>query len=388
MSVIFGIALAFSLIYCASLLVYVIGLRYPFRPKNVNRPFVSVVIAAKNEEKQMDRLLASLAEQDYPADRYEIIIVDNESEDRTLEVLNEAARTNPKLQVLSTRGIATDLTHKKAAMNIGIEHAKGEIILTSDADGEVGPGWISAMAGCFDDEVGMVAGFCGFQYDQRLFYRLQALDFLMLTTAEQATLNLGLAWGCAGDNLAFRKSIFQSVGGYDDLRDRIGGDDSLFMQIVRRKARSKIVFAVDPRTITTTRPVTSIAGFIRQRARWATDANYMVHLNIPFFTVIVSTFIANLAPIGYFIGWLTGIVGIAPLGILIALKLIGEGVVAWRGTQLFRQTELRRVFILWFLFQPLYVALMGILSFWGNRMDWNRKRTPLDMMKQDEHQPD
>lgn len=388
MNIIFWITLTFSLIYFTSLVIYVIGLKYPFRPKNVNRPFVSVVIAAKNEEKQLPGLLASLAEQDYPADRYEIIIIDNESEDKSLAILKEAERKNPNLKILSTHGIVSDFTLKKAAMNLGIENANGEIILTTDADCKLQSGWISSMAGCFDVEVGMVAGYGRFQYNRRIFHRLQALDYLMLMTAECATLNLNLVWGCAGNCLAFRKSLFRDVGGYKDIRDRIGGDDSLFMQIIKKKSSSKIVFNFDPSAVVRTQPVDTLFDLIRQRARWAADANYMVHLNIPFFVVIVSTFIANLAPIGYLIGWLTGIVGIAPLGILVALKLIGESCVAWRGTRLFRQTELCRVFIPWFLVQPFYVAVMGILSFWGNRMDWNRKRTPLDLMKQDEHQSD
>ena len=386
MNIIFGIALTFSLIYFVSLLVYIYGLEFPFQPKNVNRPFVSVVIAAKNEEKQLPGLLASLSKQDYPADCYEIIIVDNESEDESLAILKEAERKNPNLKILSTHGIVSDFTFKKAAMNLGIENARGEIILTTDADCELHSGWISSMARSFDKEVGLTAGYCGFRYNHRIFHRLQALDYLMLMTAECATLNLNLIWGCAGNSLAFRKSLFREVGGYKDIRERIGGDDSLFMQIVNRKSSARIVFDSNPLSIVQTQPVDTISGFIRQRARWAADANYMFHLNIPFFIVIVSTFIANLAPIGYFIGWLAGIVGVAPLGILIVLKLVGEVTVAWRGTRLFRQTELRRVFVPWFLLQPFYVVLMGILSFWGNRMDWNRKRSPLDLMKQDENQ--
>jgi len=381
LNIVFWIALAFSSIYFVSLIIYVIGLRYPFHPKNTNRPFVSVVIAAKNEEKQLPGLLASLAEQDYPADRYEIIIVDNESEDKSLVILKEAEQKNPNLKILSTRGIVSDFIFKKAAMNLGIENAKGEIILTTDADCELQSGWISSMASCFDEEVGVTAGYSRFRYNHRIFHRLQALDYLNLMTAECATLNLNLVWGCAGNCLAFRKSLFREVGGYKDIRDRIGGDDSLFMQIIKKKSSLKIVFNSDSRVVVQTQPVDTFFGLIRQRARWAADANYMIHLNIPFFVVIVSTFIANLAPIGYLIGWQTGIVGIVPLGILVALKLIGEGLVTWHGTRLFRQTELCRVFIPWFLFQPFYVVLMGILSFWGNRMDWNRKRTPLDLMK-------
>lgn len=385
MNFVFWFAVGFSLVYLSSLILYGIGLRRPYRPKCINRPFVSVVIAIKNEEERVPILLKCLAEQDYPKELYEIIVVDNESEDRTLELLIEASSRIVNLRVYSTKDVHSEYRNKKAAMDLGIAHSKGEIILTTDADCEMGPGWISATAEFFDENVGMVAGFCSFQYGKAPFFKLQALDYLMLMVAEQGTLNLGLVWGCAGNNMAFRRSLFYQVGGYRNIRDQLGGDDSLFMQIVNRKADQRIVFASDPRSWVETKPVGTLAGVIRQRARWAADAKYMVHLNIPFFIVIVSTFISNLMPICYFFTWILGLTNIIPFLILTGLKLVGEGFVAWRGTRVYQRKNLRRDFLQWFVLQMPYVALMGILSFWGNRMTWNRKRMPLGLMENDKH---
>ncbi len=369
----FWISFIFSIIYFISLLIYWVGLYRPVKPQSSGKPKVSVVIAVRNEVKRLPKLLECLKTQNYPRDLYEVIIIDNDSDDGTYETLQEHSKDFYNLKVLTTKGEKSDYKNKKAALNLGIESAKGEIILTTDADCLMGSKWISTTIGYFSNEIGMVAGFAGVIYDRSLFTKLQALDFLQLMAADQGTLNLGITWACSGQNLAFRKSLFQKVGGYKEVIDRVGGDDSLFMQVVKKKTRTKIVFASDSKAWVENEPVNNFLTFVRQRIRWASEANYMHKLNVPFFTVVLSTFITNLVPIIYLLLLFWGVSVLKPLLFFLGLKLLGEGILFFKATDVYNRRDIRRTFILWFILQIPYVVFMGILSFWGNCMKWGNK---------------
>lgn len=369
----FWISLVFSTIYFISLLIYWIGLYRSAKPQSSSKPKVSVVVAARNEIKRLPKLLECLKTQDYPSDLYEVIIIDNESDDGTYETLQGYSKDFSGLKVLITKGRKSDYKDKKAALNLGIESAQGEIILTTDADCLMGPEWVSTVVGYFSDEVGEVVGFSGVMYGKSMFERLQAVDFLQLMAADQGTLNLGIAWACSGQNLAFRKSLFKKVGGYKEIIDRVGGDDSLFMQVIKKRTKTKIVFASDSKAWVENEPVNNFLTFVRQRIRWASEANYMHKLNVPFFTVVLSTFITNLVPIIYLLLLFLGVSVLKPLLFFLGLKLLGEGILFFKATDIYNRGDLRRTFIPWFILQIPYVVFMGIFSFWGNRMKWGNK---------------
>lgn len=373
MDFLFWIFFAFFIIYFFSLILYRVGLTKPVSPQSTEKPYVSIVIAARNEAKRIPQLIESLKVQDYPREKFEVIIVDDDSSDGTYALLQKMASDFPHLKVLSTRGLSSPYHYKKSAMSLGIEKAQGEIILTTDADCLMGPNWVSTILGYFRKEIGMVVGFSGIKYGRKMFSKLQALDYLQLMAGSQGTANLGIIWACSGQNLAFRKSIFQKVGGYRQLMDRVGGDDSLFMQVVRKKTGTGVVFASDTRSWVETEPLRNLSTFLRQHIRWASEANYMYKLNPTLFFVIISTFIANLSLVFYAVLALAGCAIIKPFIFFVLLKLAGEGIVALKATAVYKRKDLLKVFFPWFVLQIPYIVFMGIFSFWGNRMSWNRR---------------
>ncbi|MBU4445996.1 hypothetical protein KJ656_13105, partial [bacterium] len=113
-----------------------------------------------------------------------------------------------------------------------------------------------------------------------------------------------------------------------------------------------------------------ISGFLRQRIRWASEANYMHKLNLTFFTVVIATFLANLfallLPLWFMVDKRIFLVSF----IFLVLKCLAEGLLVLKSTKDFNQQNLRKTFFPWFVFQIPYVILMGILSFWGNQLRW------------------
>jgi cellulose synthase/poly-beta-1,6-N-acetylglucosamine synthase-like glycosyltransferase len=381
MIIIHLIAIVSIVIYLVSLIIFRWGLNHPRPQRTADLPTISIVIAVKNEAVNLPRLIEHLTGQHYPDGKLEIIVVDNDSTDETWAILqNEAARIS-NLRIFTTRTEGTPYHHKKAALAVGIREARGEVILTTDADCSMGKDWARTMASYFTEDVGIVVGFSAIRYLNDWFSRLQALDYLQLMAAAQGSTNLGLAWACSGSNWAFRKVLFENAGGYMLVRDRVGGDDSLFMQVMQKRTRTKVVFAADEAAWVETQAADSLATFLRQRIRWASEANYMHHFNCLFFVVILATFLANLMPIVYFVLAITGVVTFVPFLIVIAIKLIGEAMLAFKAVRVYQRKDLMGVFIPWFIIQPFYIVLMGILSFGGNRLDWGHRSSSHDSVK-------
>jgi len=370
MTIINLIAIISVIIYLTSLFIFRLGLNFPTQKKRTDLPSVSIIVAVKNEAPNLPHLVEQLTGQNYPDEKLEIILVDNDSTDETPAILQQVAAKYLNLRVFTTNVEKTPYRHKKAALSVGIREARGEIILTTDADCTMGKDWARTMAGYFTEEVGIVVGFSAIRHLNDWFTRVQALDYLQLMAAAQGSINLGFAWACSGQNWAFRKILFEKAGGYMLIRDRVGGDDSLFMQVMQRRTRTNVVFAAGEAAWVETQAVASIPVFLRQRVRWASEANYMHNLNRLFFGVIVATFLANLMPIVYLLLGAAGVVSSAPFFWIVLLKLFGEGVVFSKAASIYKKESLKSGFPIWFLLQPFYIVFMGILSFFGNRLGW------------------
>ncbi len=373
MTILLPVLLVFSAIYCITLLLFWVGLWRP-APQRTRRPLsMSVVIPIKNERARLPVLLDHLRQQEYPADLYEVIIIDDHSTDGSLEYLQAAALQFPQMRVIDGRQYSSQYRYKKAPMDLGIRLSKGEVILSTDADCRMGPDWISGMAAYFQEDVAMVVGFSGVRAAMGLFSKLQSLDFLLLMGAAQGALNLELSWGCSGQNLAYRKSVFEEVNGYAEISDRVGGDDSLFMQLIRRHKKGKIVFAADPQARVQNLPVPELSTFLRQRIRWASEANYMHRLNPVFFAVVLSAFVVNISALAALVGWCCGLLSLPAMLALTGSKLLVELTLCMKVSALYQEKGLRKWFPLWFLLQMPYVIAMGVGSFWGNRLGWGTK---------------
>ena len=209
------------------------------------QPFVSVVIAARDEAHRIVACLQRLAVQDYP--NYEILVVDDGSRDGTPELVEDLAEGDGRLRLLKS----AEGGSKKAALALGIAAAEGEIIATTDADCLVGSGWLRGMVAECEDDVGMVIGFSqigsgGERTGVRGSY--ETTDFLNLMACIWGSSGQGHPMAASGQNLLFRRRAFDDVGGYQSVLHRASGDDVLLMQMVRTQTRWNIRFCTDERT--------------------------------------------------------------------------------------------------------------------------------------------
>jgi len=355
-------------VYVLGVLAFVVGLYLPEPLRKPNRRRVSVVVAARNEQDRIGNLLHDLTHQTYPEDLYEIIVVDDGSSDRTATVVRAAQAEHPNVRLLHVAETPTWMSPKKFALEQGIRAARGEIILTTDADCRVSNAWIETVLSYFHDDVGMVVGFSqmGRPREKRsLLERLQALDFLSLMGAAAGACQIRFPLAGSGQNLAYRKEAFLSVGGYSQVGHRVSGDDVLLLQLVRRQTDWRIVFAFDPRAHATTEPEKTLSALLNQRRRWASNGVYQFFLNQPFFLYALNTFTLNLFILaGFPVALFTG--GLSLVGSAFAAKALAELVLLLRAGQLFGRLDLLKVYPLWVILQIPYVVLVGFGGTFGN----------------------
>uniref|UniRef100_UPI004047F18C glycosyltransferase n=2 Tax=Roseivirga sp. TaxID=1964215 RepID=UPI004047F18C len=188
---------------------------------------VSVVVAARNEAKNLPFLISKILEQAYPI--FELIIVNDRSIDHSSSILNELKTKDPRLKVIHVTELAQGWNGKKQALQLGIQSAQHEIILLTDADCIPSSNqWINEMASCFGPKTDFVLGVSPYQKEKGILN--QFIQFETLFTAIQylSFALKGQPYMGVGRNLAYRKSVFQkhSFSGYED---KMGGDDDLFV---------------------------------------------------------------------------------------------------------------------------------------------------------------
>ena len=192
MDIIHHLLLLSTVLYTLVALCFFFGLfRLNNQPCADETPFISIVIAARNEADYIGLCLDSLKQQTYPSDRFEILVVDDDSTDNTSQIVASTRLDN--LHLLSVDNSFPEMVAKKRPMSVGIHRARGEWILTTDADCTVPPTWIASMASYMAADIGVVIGFSQLT-SRSFFYRLQAYDFLTLMAATAGAAGTGIPW--------------------------------------------------------------------------------------------------------------------------------------------------------------------------------------------------
>jgi len=259
--------------------------------KNYRKLRVSVVVVAHNEANNIPRLMTSLLSQDYPKNLYEIVFGDDHSVDETETIMQKYIEQGHNVRYIKSLGRDGVVSPKKLALNKAIVAADGDIILTTDADCIVPKTWISSMISCFTDDVSMVAGYSRTLIPAwnkaSILQKYEHLDFALTYMVLGGGYTLGKSWACIGQNLAYRKSAWEDVGGFSKIWHLISGDDVNLMQLMRRKGH-KIIFNFAADSFTYTHPVKSWKQFINQRSRWASNMKYQLYFNPEFFFILFS----------------------------------------------------------------------------------------------------
>jgi len=264
------ILLTLTLIYALFIALMCLGLAR-LKPVAVNgsRPFVTVIVPARNEEATLPYLLDSLACQSYPRELYEVVVINDHSTDETRQVAAGYASNHQNIRVFDLHDLAKNSSPKKLAIAQGIIRSKGEIILTTDADCLVPQRWIEILVGHFGENTGAVMSWLQIKSRASLLNRIDAMDSFALVLIGAGAVGLGLPFVANAANFGYRKKVFEEVNGFQGIEQFVSGDDDLFLLKMRRKTNWQVAFANDPAACVWTRPASTWKHFFSQRIRWA-----------------------------------------------------------------------------------------------------------------------
>ncbi len=363
-----NITIVLTAMYAVTILLFIIGMMIRRRGSSTDKPRVSVIIAARNEENNIGRILSDLVHQSYPPDLYEVIIANDHSHDRTATVVSRFAEDYSNVKLLNIESVPPNFSPKKFAIQTAINMSSGDIILATDADCRVGQKWIESMVSYFEPAVGFVIGFSQFGRrgeKQNLVERYQAFDFVTLMGAAVGSTNLGVPLAASGQNLGYRKSVFLQIGGYRRVAHRVSGDDVLLLQLVRNLVKTKIVFAGDPASFAVSAPQPTLRDFINQRKRWASNGSIQIKLNVVFFLYLMQVLLFNAALL---FGLPAALVTGRHLDVILCclgIRIFSEFAIALRSAVYFGRTDLLPYFPLWFIAQIPYIVGVGLSGTFG-----------------------
>lgn len=332
-------------------------------------PKVSILIAARNESAGIRATLDSVLAQDYTGE-WDIWIADDRSTDDTPKILADYQARNPeRLHVLTIKSIPEGVSPKKNALNQLIEACSGEILCLTDADCLVLPTWISYMVKEFEPGIELVAGHSYIPTtpgkSSALIF-MQAVETLIYRVAGTAGLAMHLPLTSTGNNLAYRKSFFNSVNGFENVLNIQSGDDDLLMQKLATDRPWAMRYSITPESFVATNGKETLKELWEQRKRWASKTIYYSP-KIVFVLSMVFLFLAMLT--------LSAIISIFSFKILVttiiafAIKCIGDLVLILRGLRIFKQEHLIRWCIPVEIIHAPFTVLAVLFGLFG-RFKW------------------
>lgn len=230
-------------------------------------PSVSVVIPARNEEHNIERCIRSVMANRY-AGSFEVVVVNDRSTDGTGEILQRLSAEFPALVVHNTVERTPDevLRGKPRALDQGIAVSHGDVVMMTDADCVVEPGWLQTVASLFrDEQLGLVPSFTVIDA-RNMFGRMQAIEWIFNHTLASAGIGLGQPLGCFGNNLSIRRCVYEELGGYSSIAFSVTEDLALLQAVAATRWSIRYPCSYDGRVVTL--PVESFGAFIRQHQRW------------------------------------------------------------------------------------------------------------------------
>ncbi|MDZ7742792.1 MAG: glycosyltransferase [Bacteroidota bacterium] len=331
--------------------------------------FLSVLIAARNEEENISECLTSLLAQNYPAGLYEIIVVDDRSEDGTAALVEKIIREHPDHSLHLLRLRPGESAGKKAAIARAVEKSKGPLLISTDADCVMGPQWLRNIASCYEKHHPMmIPGPVAFHGEKSWFARLQSLEFLSLVASGAGSVGIHSPIMCNGANLAFEKQAYLKVKGLSHDEQFMSGDDVFLMLKIRKQfGKDAVQFLKSREALVYTTPSKSFAAFLRQRLRWVSKSKGYTNLGIITASLLIYLFNYMIFASFLLSIWIPGLILVSLLA-LVFKSLVDLPILL--GITSFAKKQS----LMWFFLplQILYVPYIAIVGLLGNlvRVNW------------------
>ena len=298
--IIFSISLVLFISYAALIIYYRQSwLKIPYYTPGEAPPppiKISVIVPARNEEKNIGACLNSICNQTLCKELYEVIVIDDHSTDTTVDIVKNYAAKNVKL--ISLRDVVQSQTtnsYKKKAIETAIAQSTGDLMVTTDADCIVTPEWLDTITSFYHETNAVFLAMPVSYSSKNNFIEIfQSLDFMTLQGITGASVYQRIHSMCNGANIAYSKKAFYEAGGFSGIDTIASGDDMLLMHKIWKLYPNAVYFIESRKVIVQTQPMKTVRDFFNQRIRWASKADkyddkrsFIVLVLVYFFNVLL-----------------------------------------------------------------------------------------------------
>jgi cellulose synthase/poly-beta-1,6-N-acetylglucosamine synthase-like glycosyltransferase len=234
---------------------------------------VTIIIPARNEESFIGQCLTGLLEQEFPGGLLEILVVDDHSGDRTLEIARELSERSREIRI--TVLSLSELYGKKAALNFAMKFASGSLILCTDADCSHPKNWVDSMVKCFETENPVfISGPVLLKPEGGFFGLFQEVEFMSLVASGAGAIGIHSPIMCNGANLGFSAEAWRKLGS-DAIKPTIASGDDVFLMLALKKefGAKRVAFVKDVQAMVYAEAATTPTALIRQRLRWVSKSH-------------------------------------------------------------------------------------------------------------------
>lgn len=352
--------------YILLTLLFAFSFRNPAAVTSDFEPKISIIVAARNEAQNLSASLQSLCDVNYPAEKYEIVVVDDNSNDDSPEIIKRFA-ADPLFRCIRLNENEKTRPGKAGAILEGIDQSRGEIIFVTDADCRVPRNWVKNLLRYFDRDTGLVGGFTLLdrQGDKTsLWGKIQSCDlcFLLGIAAASAHLKKPVSW--LGNNMAFRRTAYDLVGGYAALGHSLVEDFAL-INAIAGSGKLKVTFIHHPDSLVTSLPATNVMDFYRQRKRWASDMKQVPPFGL---FIMASSFLSHFAIVAAFL--------LLPIELAFAgffFLFTADFIFLFRVLSTLQRKDLLRYFIGFEWLYFAYTLLLPVLHFFDRKILWKNE---------------
>jgi glycosyltransferase involved in cell wall biosynthesis len=327
-----------------------------------------VLVAARNEETTLPNLVAALAAQTYPPERFSVLIVNDHSTDDTARVIDALAADYPTLTL--RRLDNTGAGGKKAALTTGFAASITPWVALTDADCQPPPTWLATLMGAqLATGAGMVAGpvrYAPAAPAPRGLGEFLRLELAGLTALAGGGMALRMPMLANGANLLVAHEVWTAIGGFEQAPAQASGDDLYLVQAGAARGY-RVVYQKHRAALVDTLPPATWKALWQQRLRWATKNS-----RGPLTLHLLAMGNAWLLSLGLVLGTATG--QYAVTGIVWLLKAVIDLSILAPAAVFVQDTRVLRRFISIEIIQTVYVALIGLASLTLKRYNWKGRR--------------
>ena len=258
---------------------------------------VSILIAARNEGENIEKLLQSLYYQSFNKEKFDVIIVDDHSTDDTFAVSENFRILHPEMNLKLLKATGSG---KKQAISQALHAAENELVMVTDADCELPQRWIEVMVDYFvNHDLKMLLGPVLLSPADTLFEKLQVLEHLSLIASTAGSAAIGMPVMCNGANMMYdRKAALEVEKERTDMKIASGDDMFLMEQFLKHYGSDSVKFLLDNEAIVKTATMPDLKAFFRQRRRWVSKTKAYTNWKIIATALIVLMF--NLSIVFFF----------------------------------------------------------------------------------------